>query len=821
MIVAFHTSVIKERNHSMKKVISTMGIFIVLLLLYCAPALAATITITTEPTEITSAGYITVRFSVANDSSNNMTDMRIRGFGISDTDNSLSGHRLGPSEEIRFSTQNVNVPADKLGTYVVYTFYWMEGGEQKSRETTLMLGSATAPPAAVDMTGSRTASKSTGRQGDKITLTYTLKNPGAVQMTDVTIRDTLAGDSAVKSGFSIEAGGTASATYEYTLGTQDVVSEPTITYKLNGESKTLRLDKLTLAVVNLKLTNTVTMGDPTQEGVLFTVVIKNDGNQTVKSISVKDDQGNAVNADSFTLQPGQEQLLSYTVSASTTRVVSFTITGKDEAGQPYEDKTNSFEVRPYVDPSSVSFQLFTHILENLDENGNMKIRFTIQNSSSVELNGAVVTEKLLGEVIPSMGILPPGETVKEVNLKVGEPRELEFTVTAKDTSGAEHTYSSTLTAAVVAIATPAPTTAPQEEEPAPQSGGMSGTLITVLIVLAILMAVAGIALLILSIYERKRNAEMDALDADGYARGPRAQGGAAAVPPAEKRVKHKVKKQKKYDDDDDYFDEDDDLPPRYAVNNMDAPPQLEARRVQERPVSQQNNDRPEPKQTAAHSYVAPAVAPAVAPVQEQRRQPKPLDSSPAQQNYRRPLSSVAPTPPPAPPVGNTQTMPPMQTPPQRPKPLIKPEPLKKESYREPMYNEPVYNELVYDEPARTSQPDPRYAQQYEVPSYEDTPAYSPEQAFEPAPLYEEFSQFSQPPQYTPPPAPPTMDWPEQEAERPRQAVEPPIQQPPVIPPMPTYDDYAGGENTQKPSAQASLGVRNRIHRVRPIDDNKN
>lgn len=807
MIVAFHTSVIKERNHSMKKVISTMGIFIVLLLLYCAPALAATITITTEPTEITSAGYITVRFSVANDSPNNMSDMRIRGFGISDTDNSLSGHRLAPSEEIRFSTQNVNVPADKLGTYVVYTFYWTEGGEQKSRETTLLLGSATTPPAAAaDMTGSRTASKSTGRQGEKITLTYTLKNPGAAQMTDVTIRDTLAGDSAVKSGLSIEAGGTISATYEYTLGTQDVVSEPTITYKLNGESKTLRLDKLTLAVVNLKLSNTVTMGDPTQEGVLFTVVIKNDGNQTVKSISVKDDQGNAVNADSFTLQPGQEQLLSYTVSASTTRVVSFTITGKDEAGQPYEDKTNSYEVRPYVDPSSVSFQLFTHILENLDENGNMKIRFTIQNSSSVELNGAVVTERLLGEVIPSMGILPLGETVKEVNLKVGEPRELEFTVTAKDTSGAEHTYSSTLTAAVVAIATPAPTTAPQEDEPVPQSGGMSGTLITVLIVLAILMAVAGIALLILSIYERKRNAEMDALDADGYARGPRAQGGAAAAPPAEKRVKHKVKKQKKYEDDD-YFDEDDDLPPRYAVTNMDAPPQQEARRAQERPAPQQNIDRQEPKQTAAHSYVAPA--------QEQRRQPKPLDSSPVQQNYRRPLSSVAPTPPPAPPVEPTQTMPPMQTPPQRPKPLIKPEPLKKETYSEPMYNEPVYDESI-----RTRQPDSRYAQQYETLRYEDTPAYLPEQGIEPAPLYKEFSQFSQPPQYTPPPAPPTMEWPEQEAERPRQAVEPPIQQPPVMPQMPTYGD-AGGENSQKPSAQASLGVRNRIHRVRPIDDNKN
>jgi hypothetical protein len=41
---------------------------------------------------------------------------------------------------------------------------------------------------------------------------------------------------------------------------------------------------------------------------------------------------------------------------------------------------------------------------------------------------------------------------------------------------------------------------------------MSDTLITVLIVLAALMAVAGIALLALSIYERKRNAAMDKLD---------------------------------------------------------------------------------------------------------------------------------------------------------------------------------------------------------------------------------------------------------------------------------------------------------------------
>ena len=125
------------------------------------------------------------------------------------------------------------------------------------------------------------------------------------------------------------------------------------------------------------------------------------------------------------------------------------------------------------------------------------------------MTNAVIAEDELG-TLETIDVLQLGETAVEKELLVGEPRELHFTLTASDPSGAQHAYQATLTAAYEAAATPTPVV---EEEPEPeQSKGMSGTLITVLIVLAALMAVAGIALLALSIYERRRNAAMDTLE---------------------------------------------------------------------------------------------------------------------------------------------------------------------------------------------------------------------------------------------------------------------------------------------------------------------
>lgn len=502
----------------MKRIVSALSVLLLLLLL--APvSLAATVQVTTEPAQITSAGTISARFSVVNDSAYEMRDINISGNGLSGS-SQLSSQVVPPNGKLNFTISSIEVTEDMLGQTMTYTLIWTENGAPKSKDVSITLGMA---PAA-EMTATRTASKTSGKSGEKVTLTYTLNNPGTADMTGITVKDTAAGTAAVASNLTLAPGTSKTVTYELTLGGQDVVSQPSITYQINGEGKAISMDPLTITVMNVQMDFTVTKGDPSPEGVVFTLVLSNQGNQTISNLTVKDELGNTVNPEAFALEAGKERTLSYTVTTTELRNVSFVVTGTDASGQPYENRTTSYEVWPYVDPSHVSLSLSATVLQPLTDSGRMKVRFTIQNNSNVDMVNALISEKELGNIEP-MDILPLGETQIEKELLISAPRELQFTLTASDPSGVQHTYEAKLNADYVSLATPAPSATPaQEEEPA-SAGGMSGTLVTVLIVLAALMAVAGIALLALSIYERRRNATLEEEEPDEL---PRARNAAQA-----------------------------------------------------------------------------------------------------------------------------------------------------------------------------------------------------------------------------------------------------------------------------------------------------
>lgn len=496
----------------MKKFFITIGVLLTMFFA-CNTALAADITIATEPAQVTAAGSVTIKITIRNDSQYAMTRIGVVGLGINNPENVYS-LTIEPGATRILSIPSVGINEDMLGRPQTFSFTWTEGTEQKSQEASLTIGEQQQTAAA--MTATRKASKSSGKEGDVITLTYTLKNPSTVSMTDVTLTDALAGTSAIEAPFTLEAGGTKTITYDYTLGREDAVSQPTVTYKVSGETKTLTIDPETIKITNVSLQAAVTQNEPTTEGTLFNIALKNDGNQDISEISVVDELGNKVNQDKFTLKAGEEKLLTFMVQTDSVRNVAFVITGKDALGQPYENKTKSLEARPYVDPSNVKFTMFVTVPEPLSESGRMKVRFTIQNDSTVEITNATITEAELGE-LERRDALPTGETVIEKDLRISEPRELQFTLTAYDPSGTARTYQAQVPATYMPATTPDPEQTFEVLDPddIDQPAEGNDTLITVLIVLAVLMGVAGIALLVLSIYERKKSGAMPDYETDG------------------------------------------------------------------------------------------------------------------------------------------------------------------------------------------------------------------------------------------------------------------------------------------------------------------
>ena len=489
----------------MKRTIAAI-LMIGMVLAFTTTALAADIQVTKDTEDLTAGGTVTLTFSVVNTSAYDMRDFDISGYGGISGWPDLKNAVVNPGGSLQFRLRDVPVEADMLGQTLVYTLMWTENGEAKSQNISVDIGSAAA---VTPMQITRQASKTAGAKGEKITLTYTLKNPSNVSMTNIELKDSIAGNQAIKSGFSLEPGAALDILYEYTITDQDAKSVPAVTYQINGQTQTVGLEELTISAVNVGISVAASMGENTPEGVLFTLVLTNTGNQNISKIQLTDELGNKVNEDTFTLEAGKERTLSFLIQTTEPRNVYFVVTGVDALGQPFEDKTQSYEVRPYIDAQLVSLALTPWVVEPLSEQGKMKVRFQVQNNSSVEITDAVISEEEMGE-LTSLGTLALGETSCEMELSVGEPRELVFTLTAWDPSGVDHNYTARMTADYVNIATPTPNaeqTQKPEEEGKP--AGLSGTLLTVLIVLASLMAIAGIALLVLSVYERKNNARLE------------------------------------------------------------------------------------------------------------------------------------------------------------------------------------------------------------------------------------------------------------------------------------------------------------------------
>lgn len=114
----------------------------------------------------------------------------------------------------------------------------------------------------------RTANTTHARQGDKITLTYVLKNETKFDMSEIMLIDEQISDVPIRRNDTLRANDSFAIDYTYTMGNESVVSAPVVTYMVNGKTKSFAsIEPVTLAMVNVDLRIEVEMGTPTATGV--------------------------------------------------------------------------------------------------------------------------------------------------------------------------------------------------------------------------------------------------------------------------------------------------------------------------------------------------------------------------------------------------------------------------------------------------------------------------------------------------------------------------------------------------------------------------
>ena len=141
------------------------------------------------------------------------------------------------------------------------------------------------------ITVKRTITPITAQKGQEVSVTYEVTNSGDVEVTSVNIKEN-AGVSA-KSGTiaSIAVGATESYTFTTTMGSKDITSAATISFKAGGKSYTKKVESTTIKYGEVKLSATLKAdkkGGAPGDTVKLTLTLKNSGTLDFTNVTVTD-----------------------------------------------------------------------------------------------------------------------------------------------------------------------------------------------------------------------------------------------------------------------------------------------------------------------------------------------------------------------------------------------------------------------------------------------------------------------------------------------------------------------------------------------------
>ena len=308
------------------------------------------------------------------------------------------------------------------------------------------------------------------REGDPITVTYTLSNDTKFDMTNITLQDAGASLPAVTlPAASLNAGETMEAKATVSMGTSTLELDPTVQYTVRGvESKSTAEQKVTVEFVRVDLRMEVEKYPATAEGTLFQIALINEGTHPMTDIRLSDEIGTLI-AEGIALEPRAEKTISYTVpsavSSGSVRYISFEATGLDCVGGAITVKSPSaYEVLPFVDSDQVRLKLSVTLedsYENDDGSRRLMVIFEIRNDSRVPIRSAIITEgDYFRGVVNEYEYLSTGVTTFEKEFVVPEgTRSLTFVLTALDPAQTQYA-SEPMTLDLSPLTAPKPTSLP-------------------------------------------------------------------------------------------------------------------------------------------------------------------------------------------------------------------------------------------------------------------------------------------------------------------------------------------------------------------------
>ena len=285
----------------------------------------------------------------------------------------------------------------------------------------------------------------TAQKGQEVSVVYEITNTGEVQVTSVNIKENAA--ISAKSGTiaSIDPGKKETYTFTAVMGTKDLTSAATVTYKAGGKSYKQTVDSATIKYGDVKLSAALKAdkkGGAPGETVKLTLTLKNSGNLDFTNVTVSDATLGDVFTDQ-TVKAGSTLTLEKDLVITGTQELQFIVKADESTGKGVETATGRVKITA-LDPTQ---QIVLSLEAAADRDkvykipGAVRFTVTVNNDSTVEVKNIAV--KAVDVELYRFESIPAGGTASFIrDVEISEDGTFQFVATCKDQLDQTLTFSS-------------------------------------------------------------------------------------------------------------------------------------------------------------------------------------------------------------------------------------------------------------------------------------------------------------------------------------------------------------------------------------------
>jgi len=398
----------------------------------------------------------------------------------------------------------------KISYYIQYTVDTGSGPQVATRTVPVTIQTEEAAP---QLTATYSVSPASAREGQTVTLSYTLSNTGNVELRNIVIEN----DGVSKEELaqpSLSVGEKVTLTDSFKMGTKELVSKPSITYQAAESNKKLTISDLarktiTVAEDGLEVYLTAEKAEDIYPGekVALKVELKNTGDQSYTDLTAVLSDGTQV-AVGVELAAGASFEKEIEWAAAEDTVLTASVSGVDGNGEAVAVVSSELKMTTQDASRALVLDVYADVAQTVIHSEPAVVRFGVVVKNIGETDAATLTIEQAGTTVAKIPSLPAGESRTVVfDLETSIAGKFQFVVKGRDADGNERAYESNiLQVAYVAptptpTAVPTPTPAPPTPTPAPTATPVPtlGEIIAEKVDPVVLYSVAGVlsALLVL------------------------------------------------------------------------------------------------------------------------------------------------------------------------------------------------------------------------------------------------------------------------------------------------------------------------------------